>query len=107
MKEMLLTKPIMAHNEKIHVLELREPTYEEIEKIGFPFDVSADGALKMDSSVTLKYIPLLASIPRSSASQMSLIDIFKVSMVVVSFFSGSAEEKTSGSESSTSPTSGD
>lgn len=34
MKELPLKKPIMAHNEKLHVLELREPTYDEIEAIG-------------------------------------------------------------------------
>ncbi|EBA6047981.1 phage tail assembly protein, partial [Salmonella enterica subsp. enterica serovar 4,[5],12:b:-] len=30
-KELVLKKPIMAHNEKLHVLELREPSYDEIE----------------------------------------------------------------------------
>ncbi|ECM2207066.1 phage tail assembly protein, partial [Salmonella enterica subsp. enterica serovar Anatum] len=39
-KELVLKKPIMAHNEKLHVLELREPSYDEIEAIGFPFTVS-------------------------------------------------------------------
>lgn len=42
-KELVLKKPIMAHNEKLHVLELREPSYDEIEAIGFPFTVSGDG----------------------------------------------------------------
>jgi hypothetical protein len=45
------------------VLELREPTYDEIESIGFPFTVSGDGGLKLDSAVALKYIPVLAGIP--------------------------------------------
>lgn len=62
-KELALKKPILAHNEKLHVLELREPTYDEIEAIGFPFTVSADGGVKLDSAVALKYIPVLAGIP--------------------------------------------
>lgn len=107
MKEMLLTKPIMAHNEKIHVLELREPTYDEIEKIGFPFTLTVDGAVKMDSTVVLKYIPLLASIPRSSATQLARLDIYKASMEILGFFTSSEDVKTSGRDSSTSLTSGD
>lgn len=62
-KELALKKPILAHNEKLHVLELREPTYDEIEAIGFPFTVSGDGGVKLDSAVALKYIPVLAGIP--------------------------------------------
>lgn len=61
-KELTLKKPILAHNEKLHVLELREPTYDEIEAIGFPFTVSGDGTIKLDSAVALKYIPVLAGI---------------------------------------------
>ncbi|WP_226814037.1 phage tail assembly protein, partial [Citrobacter youngae] len=43
MKELKLSKPVKAHGEDLHVLELREPTYDEIEGVGFPFTVSADG----------------------------------------------------------------
>lgn len=107
MTEMQLTTPILAHNEKIYVLEFREPTYDEIEKIGFPFTLESDGSVKLDSSVALKYIPLLASIPRSSATQLARLDIYKASLQVLSFFTSSEGVKTSGSESSTLRTSGD
>ncbi|HHK9553072.1 TPA: phage tail assembly protein [Enterobacter sichuanensis] len=105
-KELALKKPILAHNEKLHVLELREPTYDEIEAIGFPFTVSGDGTIKLDSSVALKYIPVLAGIPRSSAAQMAKLDIFKTCMQILSFFTQSETEQTSDDDSTTSPGSG-
>lgn len=82
----LYLKPIIAHKETLHVLEIREPTYDEIEALGFPFSVSPDGGMKMDSQVALKYIPLLAGIPRSSAAQMTKLDIFKAGMIVMRFY---------------------
>jgi len=106
-KELALKKPIMAHNEKLHVLELREPTYDEIESIGFPFTVSGDGGVKLDSAVALKYIPILAGIPRSSAAQLAKLDIFKASMLVLNFFTQSETETASESESTIPLTSGD
>ncbi|STG44804.1 phage protein [Escherichia coli] len=77
MIELVLKKPIIAHKETLHVLEIREPTYDEIEALGFPFSVSPDGGMKMDSQVALKYIPLLAGIPRSSAAQMTKLGYFQ------------------------------
>ncbi|EPE6976796.1 TPA: phage tail assembly protein [Citrobacter braakii] len=107
MKELKLSKPVKAHDEEIHVLELREPTYDEIEAVGFPFTVSADGGIRLDSAVSLKYIPLLAGIPRSSAAQMAKLDIFKACMLVLNFFTRSGTERTSDSASTTQPTSGE
>lgn len=105
-KELTLKKPILAHNEKLHVLELREPTYDEIEAIGFPFTVSGDGGVKLDSAVALKYIPVLAGIPRSSAAQMAKLDIFKTCMQILSFFTQSETDPASDDDSTTSPGSG-
>ncbi|HCB2513828.1 phage tail assembly protein [Citrobacter freundii] len=107
MKELKLSKPVKAHDEEIHVLELREPTYDEIEAVGFPFTVSADGGIRLDSAVSLKYIPLLAGIPRSSAAQMAKLDIFKACMLVLNFFTRSGTEKTSDNASTTPLTSGE
>ncbi|EIQ11671.1 hypothetical protein SFK1770_2818 [Shigella flexneri K-1770] len=47
--EIVLKKPVTAHNEMLHVLELREPTYDEIEALGFPFIISGEGSIKLDS----------------------------------------------------------
>ncbi|ECT5656222.1 phage tail assembly protein, partial [Salmonella enterica subsp. enterica serovar Johannesburg] len=96
-----------AHNEKLYVLELREPSYDEIEAIGFPFTVSGDGGVRLDSSVALKYIPVLAGIPRSSAAQLAKLDIFKACMLILNFFTRSETEEDSESESTTPHTSGE
>ncbi|EMK9921870.1 phage tail assembly protein, partial [Salmonella enterica subsp. enterica] len=92
---------------KLHVLELREPSYDEIEAIGFPFTVSGDGGVRLDSSVALKYIPVLAGIPRSSAAQLAKLDIFKACMLILNFFTRSETEEDSESESTTPHTSGE
>lgn len=106
MKELQLKTPIMAHGEKLHVLELREPTYDEIEAIGFPFTLTEKGAVKLDSSAALQYLPLLAGIPRSSASQMAKMDIFKACIAILNFFTQSGAAETSGDGSTTPPGSG-
>lgn len=88
-KEIVLSKPIKAHGEEISVLELREPSYDEIEQFGIPFNYTASGEMNLNTASALKYIPVLAGIPRSSAAQMTPKDIFSVGMAVISFFTGS------------------
>ncbi len=99
--EIELSAPVIAHGEKLHVLELRQPTYNEIERTGFPFTLTDEGGLKIDSTTALKYIPVLAGIPRSSAEQLAIADLFKISMAVMRFFTSSATEKTSDNDSTT------
>ncbi|EBW8717533.1 phage tail assembly protein, partial [Salmonella enterica subsp. enterica serovar Oranienburg] len=74
---------------------------------GFPFTVSGDGGVRLDSSVALKYIPVLAGIPRSSAAQLAKLDIFKACMLILNFFTRSETEEDSESESTTPHTSGE
>lgn len=83
-----------------------EPTYDEIEAIGFPFTVSGDGGVKLDSAVALKYIPVLAGIPRSSAAQLAKLDIFKACMLILNFFTQSETDPASDDDSTMSPGSG-
>lgn len=109
-KELALISPITAHNEKLHVLEFRQPTYDEIEKYGFPFSIG-NGDINPLSSSCLNYIPVLAGIPKSSAAMMSLPDIFTASMMIVGFFTQSGNPNPSAGEdsekgSTTQPTSG-
>jgi len=106
MKELKLSKPIMAHNEKLHVLELQEPTYEQVEEFGIPFSYTDKGEMRLDTRSSLAYLPVLAGIPRSSAEQLSLKDVFVASMTIVSFFTASENLPSSGSGSTTLPTSG-
>jgi hypothetical protein len=86
-----LKKPIQAHGEELKVLDLREPTYEDIEKYGIPFDITENGDVKISTKSALGYIPELAGIPRSSAATLAPSDIFKLSMLVINFFTESAE----------------
>jgi len=106
MKELTLSRPVMAHNENLYVLEIREPTYAEVETLGIPFGYTGNGDMKVDSGATLKYLPILAGIPRSSAEKMALKDIFMASMLIVGFFTGSETPDNSGSDSITPPGSG-
>ncbi|BBV67553.1 MULTISPECIES: phage tail assembly protein [Enterobacteriaceae] len=93
MKEIILSKPITAHGEEVRVLELREPTYDEIESLGIPFSYTASGEMNLNTASALKYIPVLAGIPRSSAKQMTPGDVFSVGMAVIGFFTGSGNQE--------------
>lgn len=105
--ELLLTKPIMAHGEKLHVLELREPTYAEVQQFGLPFSYGAAGETKIDTGVALRYIPVLAGIPPSAAEKMALRDVTVASMSILGFFMGSGDSTSSEADSTTSAISGE
>lgn len=106
MKELTLSKPIMAHNEKLHVLELQEPTYDQVEQFGIPFSYTDKGEMRLDTRSALAYLPVLAGIPRSSAEKLALKDVFVASMTIVSFFTGSEDLLNSEGDSTTLPISG-
>ncbi|MFG5974775.1 phage tail assembly protein, partial [Salmonella enterica subsp. enterica serovar Pomona] len=55
----------------------------------------------------LKYIPVLAGIPRSSAAQLAKLDIFKACMLILNFFTRSETEEDFESGSTTPHTSGE
>ncbi|HIF6681406.1 phage tail assembly protein [Serratia marcescens] len=107
MKQIPLSKPIMAHNEKLYVLELQEPTYDQVAKFGMPFSLTVSGEVKLDSAAAMAYIPELAGIPISSARQLALSDIFLISMSILGFFTASKTQQNSEKGSTTQPTSGD
>lgn len=106
MKQIPLSKPIMAHNEKLHVLELQEPSYDQVEKLGIPFSYTDTGEMRLDTRSSLAYIPVLAGIPRSSAEQLALKDVFMATMTIISFFTDSAPQTNSEDGSTTQPISG-
>lgn len=107
MKEIPLSKPITAHGETLHVIELQEPTYDQVAKFGMPFSVGEKGVVKLDSASALAYIPELTGIPLSSARQLALFDIFAISMSIVGFFTASKIPGSSDSDSTTPPGSGE
>ncbi|WP_455872022.1 phage tail assembly protein [Serratia proteamaculans] len=107
MKPIALSKPITAHGETLHVVELQEPTYDQVAKFGMPFSLTESGGVKLDAASALTYIPELAGIPLSSAKQLALYDIFVISMSILGFFTGSKPQTDSESDSTTQPTSGE
>ncbi|KKO59210.1 mu-like prophage FluMu gp41 family protein [Serratia ureilytica] len=106
MKELVLSKPIMAHNEKLHVLEIQEPDFDQIEACGIPFSYTDKGEMRLDTRSALAYIPILAGIPRSSAQQMAPKDILMATMTIISFFTDSGTLPNSEGDSTIPPTSG-
>ncbi|CAX55822.1 phage tail assembly protein [Erwinia pyrifoliae] len=107
MKPIALSKPITAHGETLHVIELLEPTYDQVAKFGMPFSLAESGVVKLDAAAALAYIPELAGIPLSSARQLALYDIFVISMSILGFFTGSKPQENSENDSTTQPTSGE
>lgn len=107
MKPIALSKPITAHGETLHVVELQEPTYDQVAKFGMPFSLTDSGGVKLDAAAALAYIPALTGIPLSSAKQLALYDIFAISMSILGFFTGSKPQESSESDSTTPPISGD
>ncbi|PAV02742.1 phage tail protein [Arsenophonus sp. ENCA] len=106
MKSIALSKPIQVHNNKVTVLEIQEPTFDQVEKYGIPFSYSERGDMRLDTRSALAYLPELANIPRSSAQQLSLHDVFVASMTIVSFFTSAQNLAVSDDEFTTLPGSG-
>lgn len=86
MKEITLTKPVRAHGEDVHVLELCEPTGKDVRELGFPYTTTGDGGVKLDAGVVAKYVSRLAKIPLSSVDAMSPVDLNSISWDVAGFF---------------------
>lgn len=86
MTQITLTKEITIAGEPLTEITLREPTYDEVASCGMPFTITGDGEVKMDLKATLRYLPVLADIPPSSAKQMSPKDLITASMAIVGFF---------------------
>ncbi|HGL6688656.1 TPA: phage tail assembly protein [Citrobacter amalonaticus] len=62
MKEIKLSKPIRAHGEDVHVLELREPTGKDVRELGFPYTTTGDAGVKLDAGTVAKYVSRLSDI---------------------------------------------
>ncbi|ATW30087.1 phage tail protein [Candidatus Williamhamiltonella defendens] len=107
MTSIALSKPIKVHNETISVLDIQEPTFYQVEKYGIPFSYSERGDMRLDTRSALAYLPELAGIPRSSAQQLALHDVFVASMTLVGFFTGAQNSAVSDDASTTSPGSGE
>ncbi len=84
-----LRKPIMAHGDKLTVLELREPTGGDIERFGDPvwYDVQQNPPrMHIHEANMAAMIGGLASIPPSSVKAMSPKDWKSIAWEIAPFF---------------------
>lgn len=86
MSELQLSKPITAHGETIHVLELRDPTGKDVRELGYPYQMNHDESVKLLAHVVAKYISQLGGIPPSSVDDMSPSDLNAAGWMVAGFF---------------------
>jgi hypothetical protein len=92
-----LSKPIKAHGQELSELQLREPTGDDVEKLGFPYVVTpksnGETTIEIRAHLIYQYISRLAGIPKESAKQVSLGDLSLLSGLVISFFGESTQEQ--------------
>lgn len=83
-----LAKPIKAHGDELHELQL-PPYGSGSQKIGrMPYVVTdpKTGLYSPDLSVVDEYISVCAGIPPSSVAQLDLVDLNQLAWAVCSFF---------------------
>ncbi|ELX5323495.1 phage tail assembly protein [Salmonella enterica] len=81
-----LSKSIQAHGEEINSLELNEPTFEQIQRLGLPVSMDLNGNFTVNAQVAIKYIPVLASIPPSSLRDLGAYDMNNLCWGIYRFF---------------------
>ncbi|MFV0355816.1 MAG: phage tail assembly protein [Bacteroides thetaiotaomicron] len=81
-----LSKPIQAHGEEISTLELQDPTFEQIQKLGVPVSLDGNGNFTINTQTALKYIPELAGVPPSSLKALGAFDLNNLCWAVWRFF---------------------
>lgn len=91
-----LSKPVQAHGEDISVVELQDPSFEQIQKLGTPVSLDGNGNFTINTQVALKYIPELAGIPPSSLKNLSAYDLNNLCWAVWRFFMTNQPNQTTG-----------
>ena len=82
-----LTKAIKHGEEEITTITLREPSIDEILKIGYPYNLDPEsGAVVHNPMVILKYLSALTALPPSTIKQLSISDFDALRWTVVGFF---------------------
>ena len=90
-------KPVLDGDTEITEITLREPTIDDISKIGYPFLMleTEDGtAIKPQVQVILKYASTLAGVTPSCLKKLGIKDLMKIQIVVLGFFGDTDEEET-------------
>lgn len=81
-----LSKSIQAHGEDISTLELQDPSFEQIQKLGTPVSLDGNGNFTINTQVAFKYIPELAGVPPSSLKTLGAFDLNNLCWAVWRFF---------------------
>jgi hypothetical protein len=87
--EQVLTKPIQAHGEELHILRWREPTGADIERAGNPIIVDFFGekpSLTFNEKKMSAMISALCQVPPSTVRQLTAGDWNSIAWKLVRFF---------------------
>ncbi|ELA6496115.1 phage tail assembly protein [Salmonella enterica] len=89
-----LTTPIQAHGETVSTLELQDPSFEQIQKLGVPVSLDSNGNFTINAQVAFKYVPELAGVPPSSLKTLGAYDLNNLCWGVWRFFMTKPENQT-------------
>lgn len=90
-----LEKPVSSEGIEIKILELREPTGEDVVACGYPFRVyigsdtdpdKKEQEARIDIAVVASLAARLAGVPKSTVKRLSISDFNSVTGAVLSFF---------------------
>ncbi|MDU1063057.1 MAG: phage tail assembly protein [Leclercia adecarboxylata] len=81
-----LSKMVQANGEDISALELQEPSFEQIQKLGLPVSVDASGHFTVNAAVAIKYLPELAGVPPSTLKSLGPYDLNNLCWAIWRFF---------------------
>lgn len=90
-----LSKTIQAHGKDYSVLELQDPSFEQIQKIGLPVSLDGNGNFTINAQIAFKYVPELAGVPPSSLKILGAYDLNNLCWAVWRFFMAKPESQTS------------
>lgn len=91
-----LSKTIKAHDEEYSALELQDPTFEQIQKLGVPVSLDGNGNFTINMQIAFKYVPELAGVPPSSLKTLSAYDLNNLCWAVWRFFMTKQENPMTG-----------
>lgn len=87
--EHVLSRPIQAHGNEIHVLRWREPTGGDIERAGNPVKLDFSGerpSIGFDEKKMSAMMSVLAAVPPSSIRQLTAKDWNAIAWALFRFF---------------------
>lgn len=92
-KTFKLNQAILAHNETINELTLREMTVSDLRRVKtLPYAIKEDGSLTINTEIMAQLISRIANIPNSSVESMAIKDFSFLCYEIVSFLASEASE---------------